>query len=111
MGIPPKKIKKHLKNVGLELDNEVTEDDRFYLDKGKIKELLLKLGKFLNFDDLMEIKKQINKLSKDGRSLPIRLNHMENRKEALKKKYQGKESPLSKYVVEQPSIVILLCLM
>lgn len=73
-----------MKNAGLDLDNEVTEDERYYLDKKKIKELLITLGSFLNFDDLMEIKKEINKLSREGRSLPIRLEHNRKRKEILR---------------------------
>ena len=46
------------------MDNEITEEGRFYLSKDKIGKLIKKLGSFLNFNDLMEIKKEINKISR-----------------------------------------------
>jgi len=53
-----------LKDAGLDLDNEITEEERYYLSQDKVSKLIKKLGSFLNFDDLMEIKKEINKLSR-----------------------------------------------
>ena len=91
---------KRLQNAGLDLDQEVSEEERYYLEKTKIDDLLKELGTFLNFDDLMEIKQHINKLSREGKSLPARLLHREQRRAELKQKYLRKTNPLSNYVVE-----------
>jgi hypothetical protein len=100
-----------LKDAGLDLDNEITEEERYYLSKDKVSKLIKKLGSFLNFDDLMEIKKEINKLSRSGRTLPVRIEHSTKRKDILKQKYLRKQSPLMNYVVEEPTIIVVLCLM
>lgn len=53
-----------------------------------------KLSKFLSFDDLMEIKKVISQLSKEGKFLITRKEHMEMRAKASKQKYASKGNPL-----------------
>jgi hypothetical protein len=66
---------------------------------------------FLNFDDLMEIKKQLNSLSKEGRTILERIHHMNERKKVLKLKHLKKQSLLNWWVVEQPGVVTILCWM
>lgn len=55
---------------------------------------------FLNFDDLMEIKRQLNSLSKEGRTILERVHHMNERKKVLKLKHLKKQSLLNWWVVE-----------
>jgi hypothetical protein len=71
-----------LLNLGLKLD-EVPVKNRMYLDEQKIQNLLKELGEFLNFEDLMQIKKQLNLMSYEGRILPDRLKHMEDYHQVL----------------------------
>ena len=42
--------------MGLNLDKEITDHERMFLDKEKIKKLLKEMGEFLNFEDLLAIK-------------------------------------------------------
>lgn len=49
------------------------------LDRTKIDELIEEMSQNLSFEDIFEIKKQINLLSKNGKLLPQRIKFMENR--------------------------------
>lgn len=63
----------------------------------------------------MEIKKQINTLSKEGRILPSRIKRITNKKDQLKANLKEKDEvpneELSHYVVENHNIATLLCFM
>lgn len=95
-----KKVQEKLGETGLELDYLDTGEKRLYLDDNKINILLKRLGMFLNFDDLMEIKRQLNSLSKEGRTILERVHHMNERKKVLKLKHLKKQSLLNWWVVE-----------
>jgi hypothetical protein len=89
-----------LKDIGLELDVEPTQDSRLYLDKRRIKNLLKELSEHLNFTDLMAVKSQINEISKKGKLLPLREQHMKERRNVLSVSHGGRKNKLTMYVVE-----------
>ena len=68
--------------------------NRMYLEEEKIQVLLIELGQFLNFEDLMEIKKQLNLMSREGRILPDRLKHREEHHQVLTQKHSVQKSDL-----------------
>ena len=49
--------------------------------------LLEEFSEYLSYEDLFEIKKQVNLLNAQGRLLPARIAFMESRKNILKKKH------------------------
>jgi len=48
--------------------------------------LLSELSEYLNFEDIFEIKKQVNALNKQGKLLPLRTKFMEEKIKAIKQK-------------------------
>lgn len=69
------------------------------------------MSEYLSYEDLFEIKKQINALSKLGKLLPARIAFMESRKESLKKKHVLPDGNVTRYIFEDPTPAILICLM
>ncbi len=57
------------------------------LDREKVDVLLDEFAEYLSYEDLFEIKKQVNLLNAQGRLLPARIAFMESRKNILKKKH------------------------
>ena len=57
------------------------------LDREKVDVLLDEFAEYLSYEDLFEIKKQVNLLNAQGKLLPARIAFMESRKNILKKKH------------------------
>lgn len=81
------------------------------LDRQKIDELIEEMSQNLSYEDIFEIKKQINLLSKNGKLLPQRIKFMENRTKLLQTKQKAKVGNVTQYVFEDPTPAILISLM
>lgn len=73
--------------------------------------LLDEISEYLSYEDIYEIKKQINLLNNQGRLLPARIAFMESRKNILKKKQLQNDGNVTKYIFEDPTPAILISLM
>ena len=73
--------------------------------------LLDEISEYLSYEDIYEIKKQINLLNSQGRLLPARIAFMESRKAILKKKHLQNNGNVTKFIFEDPSPAILISLM
>ena len=51
--------------------------------------MLNDLSEYLNFEDIFEIKKQVNALNKQGKLLPLRTKFMEEKIKAIKQKQKA----------------------
>ena len=67
------------------------------------------LSEYLNFEDIFEIKKQVNALNKQGKLLPLRTKFMEEKIKAIKQKQ--KAPGVTGYIFENPNAAILISLM
>jgi hypothetical protein len=81
------------------------------LDREKVDVLLDEFAEYLSYEDLFEIKKQVNLLNAQGKLLPARIAFMESRKNILKKKHMQNEGNVTKYIFEDPTPAILISLM
>ena len=70
----------------------IPEEDTFNkkLDRTKVNDLMTELEATLSFEDIFEIKKQINHLSKSGKLLSQRIKFMEARNKQLAAKQKAK---------------------
>lgn len=71
--------------------------------------MLNDLAEYLNFEDIFEIKKQVNALNKQGKLLPLRTKFMEEKIKAIKQKQ--KAPGVTGYIFENPNAAILISLM
>lgn len=85
--------------------------ERLTLDREKVDVLLDEFSEYLSYEDLFEIKRQINLLNSQGKLLPARIAFMESRKQTMKKKFLENEGNVTKYLFEDPTPAILISCM
>ena len=73
--------------------------------------MLAELSEYLSYDDINEIKKQINLLNKEGRLLPERIRFMELHQKSLASAKKEKDGDVTRFVFENPNFAILIAVM
>ena len=80
------------------------------LDREKVDKLLLDLQQHLDYQDIYEIKKQLNVMNKQGRLLPARIKFIHTKLKTIKEQ-KKRVGNVTEYVFENQNIAILIALM